>query len=280
MQAATDKKSQRNGSEMSFWDHLDVLRSLLMRGAIIVAVVTMALFTVMPELFDRVILAPCRTDFPTYRLFDHLARADLFGLLPETASGFKIELINTAIASQFMIHISTSFWLGLVLSAPALIVLVWNFISPALYLSERRPVSYALALGSVMFFVGAAVSYFLVFPLALRFLAGYQLSEAIPNWISIDSYMDTLTGLTFVMGLTFELPLAAWILGRVGLLKRDFFTKYRRHAIVALLVVAAIITPTGDPVTLFIVFAPLYLLWEFSALVIPRRSAKAVEAEE
>ena len=125
-----------------------------------------------------------------------------------------------------------------------------------------------------MFYTGACVSYFIVFPLTLRFLAGYQLSSLIPNVISIDSYIDTFTGLTLIMGLTFELPVAAWIAGRLGIINRSVFQRYRRHAIVALLIVAALITPTGDPLTLSIVFLPLYILWEISALMVPSAIGK------
>jgi len=121
-----------------------------------------------------------------------------------------------------------------------------------------------------MFYLGVAVGYYLVFPLTVRFLSDYQLSELVPNVISLDSYTDTFVTIVFLMGVVFELPLLAWLLGRMGLLTRNFFALYRRHAIVALLVLAAVITPTGDPFTLFAVFIPIYLLWEFSATLVPK----------
>jgi len=123
-----------------------------------------------------------------------------------------------------------------------------------------------------MFYLGVAVGYFLVFPLTLRFLADYQLSEAIPNTISLDSYMDNFFIITFMMGVAFELPLLAWLLGKMGFLSRDFFSKYRRHAIVVLLILAAMITPTGDPFTLSAVFFPIYFLWELSSRLVPKTS--------
>ena len=116
-----------------------------------------------------------------------------------------------------------------------------------------------------MFWIGVAVGYFLVFPITLRFLADYHVSEMVPNQISLDSYMDTFLMLIFIMGIVFEMPLVAWLLGNVGILHREFFKKYRRHAIVILLILAAVITPTGDPFTLAIVFLPIYLLYELSA---------------
>ena len=121
-----------------------------------------------------------------------------------------------------------------------------------------------------MFYLGIAVGYFLVFPLTLRFLADYQLSEAVPNTISIESYMDNFFIITFMMGIVFELPLLAWLLGKIGFLTRSFFGNYRRHAIVVLLVIAAMITPTGDPFTLAAVFFPIYFLWEFSSRLVPK----------
>ncbi len=121
-----------------------------------------------------------------------------------------------------------------------------------------------------MFFLGVSVGYFVVFPVTLRFLADYHVSAMVPNQISLDSYMDTFLMLIFIMGIIFELPLLAWLLGNIGVLKRDFFKKYRRHAIVALLILAAFITPTGDPFTLTIVFLPIYFLYELSAWLVKK----------
>lgn len=254
----------------SFWDHVDALRSVLIRASVLLAITTVGLFALMPRLFDSVILAPCRTDFPTYRWLDTIAGYDFLGTGAESSPlTANIELINIELASQFMIHMSASFWLALVVSAPALIVLLWGFISPALFPNERATTRMGLAVGTVMFYVGVATNYFILFPLTLRFLAGYQLSPLIPNMISISSYIDTFWSLSLVMGLMFELPLAAWILGRAGILTRGVFTRYRRHAVVALTILAAIITPTGDPFTLAVVFIPLYLLWEASAWLVP-----------
>ena len=127
-----------------------------------------------------------------------------------------------------------------------------------------------------MFWLGVMVGYFVVFPITLRFLADYHVSELIPNQISLDSYMDTFMMLIFLMGVMFEMPLVAWLLGKIGILHRQFFKKFRRHAVVSLLVLAAIITPTGDPFTLTIVFLPLYLLYEMSALIVkPNRETEA-----
>lgn len=259
--------SKNEQSEMSFWDHLDVLRSLIFKMLILVVAMMCLFFAFMPDIFDSVILAPCRGDFPLYTLFSRITQQ--FPSLPQfNAEGWEVKLINIQLASQFFIHMSTSFWLGLIFSFPAVLYLMWKFVKPALYARERLGVKLAFSLGVLMFDMGLAVGYFVVFPVTLRFLADYQVSAMIPNQISLDSYMDTFLMLLFVMGLVFEMPLVAWVLSKIGLLTRGFFRRYRRHAVVVLLILAAVITPTGDPFTLMIVFIPLYLLYELSALIV------------
>lgn len=255
--------------EMSFWDHIDALRSVLIRIALVLVLVTLGLFYLMPAIFDSVILAPCHGDFALYRLFENITSS--VSWLPQfSTDGFHVELINIKLASQFFIHMSTSFWLALVLTFPFVLYQLWTFVSPALYPNEKRGVRLAFFIGCLMFFLGVAFGYYVVFPVTLRFLADYHVSQMVPNQISLDSYMDTFLMLIFVMGIIFELPLVAWLLGSLGALHRGFFRKYRRHAVVVLLVLAAIITPTGDPFTLMVVFLPIYLLYEVSAYLVPQ----------
>ena len=255
--------------EMSFWDHIDALRGVLVRMVVVLVAVTLGLFFVMPSIFDRVILAPCHGDFVLYRLFEQMT-ASVPWLPQFTTAGFEVELINIKLASQFFIHMSSSFWLALVLTFPLMLYFLWTFIAPALYPREKRGVKTAFLIGCLMFFLGVAVGYFVVFPVTLRFLADYHVSQLVPNQISLDSYMDTFLMLIFVMGVIFELPLVAWLLGSLGALHRGFFRTYRRHAVIVLLALAAIITPTGDPFTLMVVFLPIYLLYEVSAYLVPR----------
>lgn len=250
--------------EMSFWDHVDELRSTLLKIGGVLVGFAVVFFIFMPDIFDSVILAPCRGDFILYRLFEKITTG-IPGLPQFSTEGFHVDLINIQLASQFFIHMTTSFWLALVFAFPVVIWLLWNFIKPALYENERKGSEKAFIFGIIMFFIGVAVGYFVVFPVTLRFLAEYKVSDMIPNQISLDSYMDNFLLLIFIMGLVFELPLVAWLLGKMGFLHREFFARYRRHAIVALLALAAFITPTGDPFTLTIVFLPLYLLYEMSA---------------
>ena len=264
---------------MSIWSHIDALRSLLLRSAAVLTLFAIALFSIMPRLFDNVVLAPGRGDFFLYRWLGTIAADN--PLMPDLAPdpAFNVQLININLASQFFTHMTASLWAALVLSFPVIMVLVWQFIAPALYRGERRSVVKAFIFGTLMFYLGVVVGYSLVFPITLRFLAEYQLSSQIVNQISLDSYMDNFFMLILMMGIVFELPMLAWLLGKIGILKRDFFTKFRRHAIVVLLILAAVITPTGDPFTLMVVFLPVYMLWEGSALLTPRPYVRRYKAD-
>lgn len=262
------------GAQTSIWHHLAELRGVALRILALVTALSLVTFFFMPWIFDTVILAPARPDFPTYRALGFI-RGD-GSLLPDMGdSAFSVQLINIELASQFFIHVSSSFWLAIVLAFPVIIYLLWGFIAPGLYPQERRGAGKAFVWGNVMFYLGMATGYFVAFPMMLRFLADYRLSDAIANTVSLTSYMDSFYILVFMMGLLFELPLLAWMLGRMGLLRREFFSRYRRYAIVILLVISGIITPTSDLVTLMVVFLPVYLLWELSALIVPRAGAAA-----
>lgn len=256
-------------TDKSFWGHLDDLRSVLFKMAVVLAIFMAGFFYFMPWLFDNVILAPCNGDFFLYRLFAGITRS-IPGLEQFSTTDFHVEIVNLNLTAQFFLHISLSFWLALVFAVPLMLYFLWTFVRPALYEREVRGARIAFSLGSIMFYLGVAVGYFIVFPITLRFLFTYELSTTIHNQLSLDSYMDNFLMLNLIMGLVFELPLVAWLLSAIGILKRRFLTKYRRHAIVVLLVLAAVITPTGDPFTLTIVFLPLYLLYELSALIIKK----------
>jgi Twin arginine targeting (Tat) protein translocase TatC len=256
--------------DMSFWDHLEELRWTLFRSVLALFFFAIFMFGFMRGengIFDFFVLAPTRGDFITYRIFCTLG--GYLGVISDFCDeSFRIEIFNIKMASQFFTHMTTSFWLSLVLAFPYLMYEVWKFISPALYENEKTNVRWVFMFGTIMFFLGCAVGYFAVFPVTLRFLATYQISEAITEQVSLESYMDNFLMLIFIMGVVFEMPLLSWLLSKIGLLNRSFFNTYRRHAIVALLVAAAFITPSGDPFTLSLVFIPLYGLYEISALFV------------
>lgn len=255
-------------AEMTFWDHLDDLRVVLFKIAGVVAFFAVAAFMAMPWIFDHVIMAPTHGNFITYSWFNEIAVASGMGELA-TGNDFSINIVSIELASQLFIHLSASCWLAFTFAFPAVLYLLWGFVSPGLYENERQGIRKAFFFGNFMFYMGVAVGYFLIFPITVRFLAEYRLSDSISPIVSLDSYIDNFFTLLLMMGAVFELPLLAWLLGKIGLLKRNFFKNYRRHAIVVLMIIAALITPTGDPFTLFIVFTPIYALWEAGALLVP-----------
>jgi sec-independent protein translocase protein TatC len=265
-------------AEMSFWDHLEALRWTLMRSIIALMVFTIGGFAVMKYLFDAVILAPCRSDFVLYSFLCKVTSALPF--LPDFCDDtYHVQLINIKLASQFFTHMSMSFYLAVLLTFPYLMYEVWKFISPALYEYEKKDVRWVFSFGTIMFFIGCAVGYFLVFPMTLRFLATYELSKSITEQVSLDSYVNNFLMLIFIMGVVFEMPVLSWLLSKFGVLNRSFFNKYRRHAIVGLLTAAALITPSSDPFTLACVFFPLYGLYELSAFFVRKAPPKVEEPD-
>ncbi|MDR1120277.1 MAG: twin-arginine translocase subunit TatC [Dysgonamonadaceae bacterium] len=251
--------------DMTFWDHLEEFRWVLFRIVIALLVFAVAGFVVMPWVFDHIILAPAKPDFFMYEWMCRLSQSVSF--IPDFCdTDLEIKLVNLDLTAPFFRHLSTSFWLAIVLICPYILFEVWRFIRPALYAHEKRNVRWVFIFGSIMFFVGCSVGYSLIFPTTFRFLYTYSgaLSETIQQQVSLDSYMDNFLILVLAMGLVFELPLISWLLSQIGILRKSFFSTYRRHAIVALLIAAAIITPTGDPFTLALFFFPLYGLYELS----------------
>lgn len=251
---------------MTFWEHLDELRDSLIKMIVAVLVCAIVVFFFKDTLFD-VILAPQDRHFLTYRLIDRLGQTFASG---GTSFGeaCDVQLINTGLARQFLLHVKASVCVGVLCASPYLIYLLFHFVSPALYSHERK---YALRLagsGYVMFMLGVLLSYFLIFPLIYRFLGTYQVSQVVANTVTIDSYMDTLMAVCLSMGFLFEIPVVCWVLGRMGLVSARLMSRYRRHVIVVLLVIAAFITPTSDLFTLFVVAFPMWLLYEAGILIV------------
>ncbi len=275
--AADAGSSGADDSGMSFWGHLEALRWTIFRMLVALVICVVAAFIAMPYIFDNFILAPTGAGFFLYRFFANLGGKVPF--LPDFGdSGFSVDIININVASQFMTHISTSFWLALVMAFPYIIYEIWKFVRPALFPKEVRDMRLAFFFGTGMFYLGCAVGYCIVFPFTFRFLAEYQISEYIVNQISLNSYINNFLMMIFVMGIVFELPLLAWLLSRLGIIDREMLMKYRKYAVVILLVLAAIITPSGDPFTLAVVFLPLYFLYELSVRLV--RPASAASADD
>ena len=261
---------------LTFWGHLEVLRWALFRVAIVVFIAMIGWFIVMPDIFQPFVLGPADSQFFLYRWLGSLG--DWIPFLPDFSNDdYHVDIININVASQFLTHISTSFWFSLVVAFPYLIYEIWKFISPALYDDEKGSLGMAFLFGTIMFYLGCLVGYSAIFPFTFRFLTEYQLSAEIANQISLNSYMGTFLMMIFVMGLVFEIPLLAWVLSRLGLIDQEFLKTYRKHAVAVMLILAAAITPTGDPFTLSIVFVPLYLLYELAIRIVRKRP---VEVEE
>lgn len=249
---------------MTFWDHLEELRGVIIRSVLLLLACFTALFFFKDFLFDGIILRPTQGDFWLYRLL---------------GVGMNLDLINIDISAQFFTHIKVSFICALVVSFPFLFFFLWQFIAPGLYDNEKRTIRGAFALGAVLFYLGLAVGYFIVMPILLTFFNGYQVSANVTNTFSLNSYISIFTSMVFLMGILFEFPSVLAILSQFGIVTRSFLRQYRRHAVLVLLVLAAVLTPTGDPFTMLVVAAPLYLLYEFSILLC-REGAKEVITDD
>lgn len=251
----------------TFWDHLDALRAVLVRIAIGVVIAGVAAFFFKDQLFS-VILAPKNSDFFTYRLLERFSAMLPFGSAGSGIESFSIDLINTQLTQQFMIHVRMAMYVGFLLVFPYILYELFHFISPALYDSERRYGFRVISSGYIMFMLGVALSYYMVFPLTFRFLGNYQVSNEVVNLISLESYISTMMMLNMMMGIVFEIPILCWLFAKFGLLTADFMRTYRRHAIVGLLFISAIVTPTADIMTLLLVAMPMYILYEISIYIV------------
>jgi len=240
-------------ADKTFWDHLDELRFSLFRILGAIALFGIMAFILKDELF-AVVLAPRSSDFITYQLLG--------------VDDFSIHLMNTGLTEQFMIHMRTAMYAGLLVASPYILYELFRFVSPGLYENERRYAVWIVGAAYLMFIIGTLVNYFIVFPFTVRFLGTYQVSPDVANMLTLQSYVDTLLGMSLVMGLVFELPVVCALMGRMGLINSKNMSTYRRHALVAILIVAAVITPTTDAFTLFVVALPIYLLYELSILIV------------
>lgn len=221
---------------------------------------------VFKDVLFGVVLAPASSGFLTYRLL---------GFEP-----FTLHLINTGLTEQFMVHMKVAMLAGLLIASPYILYVLFRFISPALYDNERRYSVRITVSAYIMFMVGIVVDYFVIFPLTVRFLGTYQVSADVSNMLTISSYVDTLAMMSLVFGIVFEMPVVSWLMARAGLLRAEWMNRYRRHAVVAILVVAAVITPTSDMFTLLVVSLPIWLLYEASVVVVRMTAATRPLGEE
>lgn len=249
--------------QMTFGGHLEVLRKMLFRILAVVITLAVFIFCFKKETFN-ILLAPHNSDFVTFRLIEDLLHSIGWNF---NFDEYNIPLISTDLSAQFMTHITVSCLLGVLLASPYIVLELFRFISPALYESEKK-YSYLFAIIIYfLFLIGLLMSYFVLFPISFQFLATYQVDESVNSTITLDSYISTFTTLTFIMGVVFQLPVFAFILGKMGMIDAEMLKTYRPYAFILIMIIAAIITPP-DIFTLILVTIPIYALYELSILVL------------
>lgn len=253
------KKPDDEFAEMSFMDHIDVLRKHLFRIALYIAIGMFVAFLNKDFLFNYIILGPLNENFPTYRIF--CALSELTCIKPP-----KTEIFTRELSEALMIHLQASFFVGLFISSPLVIREIWEFVKPGLYEKERFATKGIVFILSFLFILGVLFGFFILAPFSMSFLASYNVSDLVKSSATLSSIIDIMIMFTFFTGLVFELPLAAYFLAKLGVVSGTFLRKYRRHAFLVLALVAAIITPP-DVVSMIVVLIPLSLLYEVSILV-------------
>ena len=273
------EKGKTIEAEMSFFDHLAELRIHLIRASIAVVVFTTVCFFYYDFLFDTIIMGPHKPSFWTYRMMCKVG--EYFNMGP----GFCItnipgKIINTEMAGQFTLQINSALMIGVILGFPYLLWEVWLFVKPALKDNERKSASGFVFYASMLFIIGLMFGYFIVAPLSINFLSNYSISPDIENTITIDSYFSSVATLTLCTGAIFELPIVIYILSRLGIMTPKFMREKRRYAVIIILLIAAIVTPTPDVPTMLTVSFPLFLLYELSIAVSGRVEKKRKKAEK
>ncbi|MDX1479276.1 MAG: twin-arginine translocase subunit TatC [Saprospiraceae bacterium] len=263
--------AKKSPDEMTFLEHLEALRWHLLRALASIVVVGIGVFLAKDFIFDVVILGPTKQDFATYQWICNASERLCF--FPE-----GLEIITRDIAEQFLSHIKVSIWIGLVVAFPYVFFEFWQFIKPGLYEKEKKAARGVVFICSFLFITGVLFGYFVIAPFAVTFLSSYSVSPDVLNTVTLTSLVNSMTMFTIPTGIVFELPVLAYFLAKVGLISADFLKKYRKHALVVILIMAAIITPP-DVITQFLIGIPIYLLFELS-IIIARRVEKKRALED
>lgn len=248
---------------LTFGGHLEVLRQMLFRIIIVAGIIAIVVFFFKEQTW-QILLAPSEWDFVTYRSIEQI--------IHQWNSNFHFEewhvdLIATDLSSQFMSHVTTAIYLGLLGASPYVLYEIFKFVSPALYENERKYSVRLVVIIYTLFIIGVLMSYYVLFPISFRFLGTYSVAEKIHSTITLDSYVTTFVSLTLVMGIVFQLPVIALTLAKFGFITSDILANYRKHAFLIIMFIAAVITPP-DLMTLILVTIPLYLLYEVSIRVV------------
>lgn len=271
-------KGKNLEAEMSFFEHLEVLRWHLIRSVIAIAVFAILAFAYNDFIINQVILGPKSLDFWTYRMMCKLG--EVLSLDELCVKRIPFNLISTELTSQFMLQINSSLLTALVLGFPYLLFEIWLFVKPALTEVERKSAQGFIFYASALFLIGALFGYYIVVPLSINFLANVDLSVEINNQITIDNYLSTIATLTIGCGVVFLLPIIIFILSKLGLMTPAFLRASRRYATVIILVLAAVITPSADVITMLTVAAPMFILYEVSIMVSARVHKRKEQREK
>lgn len=270
---ALDQLEEEDGNEMSFLDHLEELRWHLIRAVAAVLVFAIAAFLAKDFIWNDVIFGPLKTDFWTYQVLCDLA--DKFDAPLLCFGQVPMNVINTEITGQFTMHIKSSLIVGLVLGFPYVFWEIWRFVKPGLHTTERSASRGIVFTVSLLFMVGVLFGYFVVSPLSINFLSNYTLAEVINNEIRITSIVSLVATLALACGIMFQLPVASYILSRAGIIGPETMKAYRKHAVVVILIISAIITPP-DVISQVLIAMPLMLLYEVS-IIVSRRVVRKQE---
>jgi sec-independent protein translocase protein TatC len=272
---ALKEKSKDLEVEMSFFDHIEVLRWHLIRACIAILIFTCLAFYYYDFIFDTIIMGPKKPTFWTYRMLCKLG--DLLHRPGFCITSIPGKIINTEMAGQFTLEINSALIIGVTLGFPYLLWELWRFIRPALHENERKAASGFVFYASLLFIMGILFGYFIIAPESISFLANLSVSKEIENTFTIDSYLSSVATLTLASGIVFQLPILVYILSSIGILSPKIMRSGRRYAIVAILIIAAVITPTPDMLTMMIVSLPLFVLYEVGikvAGVVEKRKLK------
>jgi len=262
--------------EMTFLDHLEELRWHVIRAALAIVVLMITAFVFITEIFDHIVFAPAEVDFVFFKWMcklGHLVNAA--DTLCITELPFKVQSRN--MTGQFMMSITASFMVGLVVAFPYVIWELWSFVRPGLETKERKFSRGAVVAISGLFLLGVAFGYFVLSPMTIWFLATYQVSEKIVNEFDITSYVSTVASLVLGCGLLFQFPVVVYFLTKIGMVTPQLMRQYRRHAVVVIIILGAVVTPSADPFSLAIISLPLYFLYEisiFTSAVVLRKKLK------
>lgn len=256
---------------MSFLDHLEILRWVLIRSAISILVGAVGVFVFLEYIFDKIILAPTQKEFITNRAFGWLSNELAIPALRINNNGIKIQ--NIDMSGQFTTSVTIAIVGGIIITFPYIFWEFWKFIKPALKESEAKKATGAIFAVSALFFIGILFGYFLIAPLSIDFLVNYRVSELVENIISLDSYISTVMSIILAGGIIFELPVIIYFLSKIGLVSAKFLSTYRRHSIVIIIIIAAIITPP-DVVSQSLVAIPLLVLYEAGILIAKNNERK------